>query len=209
MRIVVATNNPGKLDELRRLLPEHVTLLTLDDVGCVSPEETGHTFVENSLIKARSAAASGYPAIADDSGLEVEALSGAPGVRSARFAGPQASDDENNRLLIEMMAALPSSRRGARFVSAVALVTPDGQEHTSVGELSGMIVSSPRGSGGFGYDPLFMIDDARAGEYNGRTLAELSRSEKNVVSHRSRAYRAIRKQLEEVLHAHGNAGAEG
>lgn len=208
MKIVVATNNAGKLAELRGLLPASVVLLTLADIGATPPDETGATFTANALLKARSAARSGLIAIADDSGLEVDALSASPGVYSARYAGPLATDDDNNTLLLERMANVPDSKRRARFVSAVAVVTPDGTERAAIGTLKGVIIESPRGSGGFGYDPLFQIDDEDAGDLNGRTLAELSPAEKNAVSHRSRAYKALSSTIDEVVHNHGNCGSE-
>jgi XTP/dITP diphosphohydrolase len=191
MLILVATNNRGKLEELRDLLPEGATLISLQDAGIESPEETGSTFEENALLKARAAHIAGRAALADDSGLEVCALNNAPGVRSARYAGLGASDELNNRLLLEQMLNVPEGERRARFVSVVAFITPDGREMTSTGEVHGRILRTPRGTNGFGYDPLFEIHDAAAPEFDGRTMAELSVAEKNLVSHRSRAYRQL------------------
>jgi XTP/dITP diphosphohydrolase len=195
MRVVVATNNPGKLVELRALLPEGIELLTLGDVGLGSPEETGTTFEENALIKARAAVVAGDAAVADDSGLVVDALGGRPGVWSSRFAGEHASDADNNALLLNELRHVPDGARTARFVSVVALVTGDGREFTATGSVEGIIGWSERGEGGFGYDPLLIVSDPDAVEFNGRTMAELSLDEKNRISHRSRAYRALLKRL--------------
>lgn len=195
MKIVVATSNRGKLAELRGLLPEYVELVTAGDIGLTMPEETGSDFVENALIKARAAASAGLPAVADDSGLIVEALGGAPGIFSARFAGELATDESNNSKLIELLSGLRSADRTARFVSAVAAVAPDGREYCAIGAVHGRIVDEPRGTSGFGYDPHFEIDDADASEFNGRTMAEISVAEKNRISHRARAYRNLMKQL--------------
>ena len=199
MKIVVATNNQGKLTELRALLPSNQTLLTLGDVDLGSPDETGDTFEANALIKARAAATTGFTAIADDSGLVVDALSGQPGVWSSRYAGGNATDADNNQKLLEALAEIPDEERTARFTSVVALVTPDGREFTATGSVEGRIGHVERGSGGFGYDPLLIVEDENAVEYCGRTMAELTLDEKNRVSHRARAYRA----LMDVLHDAG------
>jgi XTP/dITP diphosphohydrolase len=194
-RVVVATNNRGKLNELRSLLPEGLTLLTMADAGLESPDETGTTFEENALIKARAAAAHGDLAIADDSGLVVDALNGRPGVLSSRFAGPDASDADNNAKLLAELEGVPDDRRTARFVSVVALVTRDGHEYTAQGSVEGSIGHVARGTGGFGYDPLMIVCDSDAVEFDGRTMAELTLDEKNQISHRARAYRALRAKL--------------
>jgi XTP/dITP diphosphohydrolase len=195
VRIVVATNNRGKLEELRALLPTGPDLLTLGDAGLDSPEETGDTFDENALIKARAAASHGDAAIADDSGLVVDALHGRPGVWSSRFAGVDATDADNNALLLETLRDVPDERRSARFVSVVALVTRDGREFTAHGSVEGRIGYAARGTGGFGYDPLMIVTDPDAVEFNGRTMAELTLDEKNQISHRARAYRALLEVL--------------
>lgn len=195
MRVILATSNAGKLAELRALLPAHVEVIGLADVGLTPPEETGTTFAHNALLKARSAAAAADVAIADDSGLEVDALGGRPGVRSARYAGEPSDDGRNNRRVLRELAGVPSERRGARFRAAVALVARDGSEVIADGAVEGRITDAPRGTHGFGYDPLFEIADARAGDVNGRTMAELTTAEKNRVSHRGRAYRALLDQL--------------
>jgi XTP/dITP diphosphohydrolase len=198
MRVVVATNNAGKLEELRALLPSGITLLTLAEAGLGSPDETGTTFEANALIKARAAVVAGDAAIADDSGLAVDALDGRPGVWSSRFAGENATDADNNALLLKQLAGIPDERRTARFVSVVALLTNDGQEFTATGSVEGYIGHAERGSGGFGYDPLFVVSDPNAVEFNGRTMAELMLNEKNRISHRARAYRALLAQLRRV-----------
>ena len=195
MRIVVATNNPGKLEELRALLPPGSVLGSLRDAGLDSPEESGATFEENALIKARAAASRGDAAIADDSGLVVDALDGHPGVRSSRFAGEDASDADNNIKLLAMLDGVCDELRGARFVSVVALVTNDGHEYTARGSVEGRIGHDARGSGGFGYDPLMIVCDPDAVQFNGRTMAELTLEEKNQISHRARAYRALLLRL--------------
>jgi len=191
MRIVVATNNAGKIAELQRLLPANVTLLTLGEMGLQSPEENGETFVENALLKARHAAGGADAAIADDSGIVVDALQGEPGIRSARCSGPGATDESNNRELLRRLAGVPRAQRGARFVSAAAFVTRDGEERVTEGSIRGIVLEHPRGSNGFGFDPLFEIHDSDAPAFAGRTMAELSIEEKNAISHRGRAIRAL------------------
>lgn len=202
MRVVVATTNRGKLEELRALLPEQFQLVTLGDVDLEAPKETGTTFLENARIKARAVANAGYVAIADDSGLEVDALGGAPGVWSARYAGIDASDEDNNRKLIANLANVPD--RMARFRSAVVLIDPAGDEVTGCGYVEGVIVDAPRGSNGFGYDPHFEIHDRQNPEFNGRTMAEIELSQKNRISHRSRAYRALLHKLSQSDLIRGN-----
>jgi XTP/dITP diphosphohydrolase len=196
-RLVLATRNPHKLVELRRILgPEtDVLILGLDDVPAY-PEtaETGRTFAENALLKAHDAVrASGLPAVADDSGLIVEALNGMPGVLSARWAGRGHDDVANLRLVLDQIADLPDDRRGAAFVCAAALVTPDGAERVVEGRLDGVLVREPRGSEGFGYDPIFQP----AGET--RTTAELPPAAKDAISHRGRAFRALLPHLRAAL----------
>jgi XTP/dITP diphosphohydrolase len=182
MRLVLATRNDHKVREVGRLLdgvaveplPEHVTL----------PPEDGVTYAENALGKARAAAAAlGRPAIADDSGVESAALGGAPGIYSARFAGPGATDADN---LAKLRAEAPAGT-GLRYVCVVAYATPDGAERTFTGICDGRLAADARGSGGFGYDPAFLPDDVD----DGRTMAELSDDEKDAISHRGRAARAL------------------
>jgi XTP/dITP diphosphohydrolase len=205
VRIVVATNNQGKLEELRALLPAGQELLTLSDAGLDSPEETGDAFEENALIKARSAAACGDAALADDSGLVVDALDGRPGVWSSRFAGVDATDADNNSLLLHDLRDVPDERRTARFVSVVAFVTHDGREFTARGSVEGRIAHVGRGTGGFGYDPLMIVTDPNAVEFKGRTMAELTLDEKNRISHRARAYRALLVGLRQAGFSFGMA----
>lgn len=206
MRIVVATNNRGKLEELRALLSPSLALLTLDEAGLESPDETGSTFEENALIKARAAAAFGDAAIADDSGLVVDALDGRPGVWSSRYAGADASDAENNVKLLAELHRVPDESRTARFVSVVALVTRDGREYTARGSVEGRIGHGVRGQGGFGYDPLMIVTDPDAVEFSGRSMAELTLVEKNQISHRARAYRTLLVVLRNAGFSFGTAG---
>lgn len=193
MRIVLATGNAGKLRELQALLSQlPVELVAQGDLGVTPCEEPAVTFVENALIKARHAAvATGLPAIADDSGLVVDALAGAPGVRSSRYAGPDGDDVANNRKLLDALAAVPAERRTARFCcSAVFLSYPDDPRPIiAEGEWCGHIVTQPRGDRGFGYDPLFEDPDS------GLTAAELGPEKKNTISHRARALGALVRML--------------
>ncbi|MCO5175567.1 MAG: RdgB/HAM1 family non-canonical purine NTP pyrophosphatase [Thermomicrobiales bacterium] len=197
MRVIVATNNAGKLAELRELLPASIDLLSMAEAGLDSPPEDGSTFAENALIKARHAAPNADAAIADDSGLVVDALDGAPGVRSARFAGEDATDEENNVELLRRMTNASGVQRTARFVSAAAFVSRNGDEVVVEGQVQGVILERPRGTGGFGYDPLFEIQDPGAPDASGKTLAELTIAEKNDISHRGRAVRALVATLQE------------
>lgn len=207
MKIVVASNNRGKLEELRALLPVGHELVTLCDAGLESPEETGVTFEENALLKARAAATYADAAIADDSGLVVDALGGRPGVWSSRFAGVDSSDADNNNRLLEELATVPDDRRTARFVSVVALVSRDGREYTARGSVEGLVGHACRGQGGFGYDPLLIVADPDAVQFSGRTMAELTLDEKNQISHRARAYRALLAVLRNAGFSFGMADA--
>lgn len=191
--LVVATANPKKLVELERLLEGlDVALVTIGDLGLPSPIEDGETFEANALLKARAAAAgSGHPAVADDSGLEVDALDGAPGIRSARWSG--GDDEDNNDLLLAKLAGVPPARRTARFVSAVAVVAPGGDEWVERGTMEGRILAERRGTGGFGYDPLFLTRGRR------RSNGQLPPEEKDAISHRGRALRAIKPVLVALL----------
>ncbi len=190
MEFVAATNNRHKLEEISRIL--HAaghTVISLGEAGIESlPDETGESFAANALIKAQAAAdLSGLPALADDSGLEVDALNGAPGVRSARFAGRQGDDVANNKRLLSLLERVPYTGRSARFVCAVAAVLPGGQVATAEGSCEGYIGFTREGENGFGYDPLFYID--------GRSFADLSPEEKDAVSHRAKALKALMAQL--------------
>ena len=191
-RVVLATRNAGKLAELRRMVSvmaeaRQIQILGLTDVAAYpEPAETERTFEGNALIKARaSVAATGLSALADDSGLAVDVLNQMPGVRSARWAGPGASDEENNALLLRQLADVPVAERTARFVCAMALVLPNRTEHVRLGEMRGRLAVSPAGHNGFGYDPLFVA------EGNTMTNGELEPSVKDAISHRGRAMRAI------------------
>lgn len=194
MRIVLATRNRGKLAELERILAGlDVELVPIDVLGGQAPEETGVTFEENALAKARAATIeTGLPALADDSGLEVDALEGGPGILSARYAGPDADDATNRAKLLDALATVPAERRRARFVCAAALVSPDGREWSTKGVMEGRIISEPRGEGGFGYDPIFVS----MGET--RTNAELPPEVKDARSHRGAAFRALRPTVEKL-----------
>jgi XTP/dITP diphosphohydrolase len=194
-RWVVATANAHKVHELAALLED----LDVELVACPAeismPEETGSTFLANARLKARAvAAATGEVALADDSGLEVDALGGEPGVRSARYANPagdaNSNDAANNRKLLEELAGIHGANRRARFRCVLALVAPDGREVTAEGRCEGFVLDAPRGAGGFGYDPLFQPED------DTRALAEYSDREKNAISHRGRAARRLRELLE-------------
>ncbi|MBO9350192.1 MAG: RdgB/HAM1 family non-canonical purine NTP pyrophosphatase [Thermomicrobium sp.] len=181
-RIVLATANPGKIGELRSLLPPNVEVVSAPALGIRLPPETGETFVENALLKARVAAQeSGLIALADDSGLEVDALGGRPGVHSARYAGEHADDAQNIARLLRELRDVPLSQRTARFRAVVAIVAPDGREAVVEGTVEGYIAEKPLGRGGFGYDPVFIPCG-----YD-RTFAEMTLEEKNRLSHRAQA----------------------
>jgi XTP/dITP diphosphohydrolase len=190
--ILVATRNPGKLREYAHLLADlPVEWLTLDQAGItLEVEETGDSFLTNARLKATAyARASGLLTLADDSGLEVDALGGAPGVNSARYAGPGASDRERYELLLSKLKSVPQVQRSARFVCVVAIATQHGAVHATRGEVQGRIIDQPRGEHGFGYDPVFWLEE------RGCTMAELSSDEKNRISHRASALRVMRPTL--------------
>ena len=195
MRIVLATNNPRKRRELERILDGlDVELVPMGELGLPSPVEDGDTFEANALIKARAASsATGLPALADDSGLEVDALEGEPGVVSSRWAGTDGDDAANNAKLVRRLADVPEDRRSARFVAVAALVTPDGGAHTVRGVMEGRVRERPTGDGGFGYDPYFVADGKDVSN------AELPPAEKDAISHRGAAFRAIRPHVEALL----------
>ncbi|MBW0270521.1 non-canonical purine NTP pyrophosphatase [Nocardia sp. MH4] len=187
VRVLVASRNAKKLKELRRILDEAgvagIELVSLNEVPPYEEApETGATFEENAIAKARDGAvATGLPCVADDSGIEVDALNGMPGVLSARWSGRHGDDTANNTLLLAQLGDVPDERRGARFVSTCALVLPDGTETVVRGEWPGMIARKPVGEGGFGYDPLFLPEGGTG------SAAELTPAEKDAVSHRGRA----------------------
>ncbi len=194
MDLLVATRNAGKLREIRRLLADtSVRVLGLDDFDSLPEvEEDGETFVANARKKAETIARqTGCLTLADDSGLEVAALAGAPGVRSARYAGEDADDAANNRKLLQALAEVPCPQRQGAFVCAMALCRPTGECRFFHGRLAGILTDAPRGEGGFGYDPLFLVP-----EY-GKTLAELPLEVKNRISHRGQALRQVLAYLQD------------
>lgn len=202
MKIVLASRNKKKIEELRTLLSEELPLaevLSLDDVGITGEiEEDGDTFEENALIKARVAASTGYIGVADDSGLSVDALGGEPGVYSARYAAKCSfagdhDDEGNNQCLLFNLRNVPDEERTGAYVCAIACVFPDGREFTVRGESRGRILKEYHGNGGFGYDPLFYF------EQFGRTFAEITPEQKHSVSHRGIAIRAFAKKLKELI----------
>ena len=188
-RLVLATRNRKKLVELDRILRDAgvvVELLTLDDVEVPDVVESGATFAENATLKAtQTSRATGLPAVADDSGLAVDALNGMPGVLSARWSGAGATDESNLALVLEQIADVPDERRGAAFVCVAALAEPAGGVRTVEGRVSGHLLRAPVGEGGFGYDPIFVPDG------HDRTTAQMSPAEKDALSHRGQAMRAI------------------
>lgn len=174
-------------------MPVEVRLIS-DFPDAPEVEETGVTFAENAELKARSAAAAtGHVALADDSGLEIDALGGKPGVMSNRFAGPNASDSDKYMLILNLMSGIPDEHRSARFRAAVAIATPEGEVVVVEGKCEGMIAHDPSGEGGFGYDPIFYIPEL------GKTMAHLSSDEKNRISHRGQALKAAKKVLRDLL----------
>jgi XTP/dITP diphosphohydrolase len=190
-RLLLGTRNPGKVAELRALLKGlDVELLSIDELADPPPDpaEDAPTYGENAIFKALAyARATGLPTIADDSGLEVDALGGAPGVRSRRFFGDDASPEERNRMLLGLLDGVAD--RTARFVAVIALAQPDGRVETFDGEVRGEIGAAPRGDDGFGYDPVFVIAE------DGRTMADVPREEKNAISHRGLAGAKLRAAL--------------
>lgn len=199
MKFIIATHNAHKLAEMRRILaPLGVEAVTDTELGLTLPEveETGTTFAENAYLKAASACAfSGLPAIADDSGLAVDALGGAPGVYSARYAGENATDADRVRKLLAALSAVPADRRQARFVSSVCCVFPQGEVLRAEGTVEGQIAFAPAGENGFGYDPVFLCGE--------RTMAQLSAAEKDAISHRGRALTKFSRVLRAHLFAQG------
>ena len=192
--VVLASNNAHKVAELKHMLGEKYRVVTMGEAGFAGDiEENGETFEENALIKARAVRdATGFAALADDSGLSVDILNGEPGVHSARYCGHHGDDKANNDLLIEKLASVPAERRTARFVSCVALCLPDGRERVTRGECPGVITYEPRGKGGFGYDPYFETE-------TGETFAEMSAEDKNRISHRAAAMAKMLPILEEEM----------
>jgi XTP/dITP diphosphohydrolase len=192
--LVLATLNPAKGRELAALLADlPITVRTLSEFpGAALPDETGDSYAANAFLKARAAARhTGLLALGDDSGLEVDALGGAPGLRSARFGGPRLNDAQRCELLLSELSGVGENRRTARFRCVIALVDPGGDEHLTEGVAEGVILAAPRGRSGFGYDPLFYYPPL------GRTFAELTDAEKAQVSHRGRAVASVRRLLRE------------
>ena len=211
MKLILASRNKKKIREMEAILARHVEgvqLLSLDDIGFEGDiEEDGTTFEENALIKARTAmkaakkkiaaiADDRIAAIADDSGLAVDALNGAPGVYSARYAGGHGDDAANNALLLQNLSAVPNHERTARFVCCIACVFPSGREITVRGETEGLIIDDARGEGGFGYDPYFYY------EPYGKTFAELTADQKNAISHRGKAVAKLAEALKSGEYIH-------
>ena len=190
MKVVLATRNQGKLVELRRILAG-VDVVGLDEYpDAPDVPETELTFAGNALLKARAIAAhTGLPAVADDSGLAVDALNGMPGIFSARWSGRHGDDEANIDLLLRQLADVAPEHRGARFVCVAAVAWPSGEEQTVEGHLTGHVIDARRGTNGFGYDPIFVPDD------ESRTTAELSAEEKDAISHRGKAFRALAERL--------------
>lgn len=192
MKLLIASNNKGKLREIKQILGGvYEEIVTPKDLGLsLEVEENGQTFLENARIKAHAfAKAAQMDALADDSGLCVEALGGAPGVYSARYAGGHGDDAANNALLLKNMETVPDGKRGAKFVCSVVLASPDGRETWAEGESAGEILRAPRGDSGFGYDPLFYAPQFQ------KSYAELSAEEKNSISHRARALQQLCQKL--------------
>lgn len=209
MKICAATGNAGKLRELRRILEgQGHQVVSQKELGItIEPDETGTTFKENALIKAKTiCAASGLPTIADDSGLCVDVLGGVPGVYSARYCGHHGDDEANNDKLLEAMRDVPAGQRGAKFVSAVCLILPDGRQLTCVGECPGSIAFERLcGDYGFGYDPLFIPEQCGVGRREsrpnteGRSYAQLTPDEKDAISHRGNALAKLESRLADFL----------
>ena len=191
--IIAASRNKHKIVEIETITKKFgLDVISRDEAGLPPEEveESGATFEENSYIKAKAIMdICGQPTIADDSGLEVEYLNGAPGVYSARFAGEECDDEKNNQKLLALLADVPDEERRARFVSVITLLFPDGRVFVARGECPGRIIHQGRGDGGFGYDPLFLPDGCR------KTFAEMDSEEKNLISHRSKALADLERQL--------------
>lgn len=188
MKILLATQNLGKVRELRELLvDEEIEVLSLQDIlDWEDVEENGVTFADNATLKAREAVRrTGLIALADDSGLEVDALEGAPGVYSARYAGEPKDDERNNDKLLQLLETIPEEKRTARFRCALVMATPSGEEYLTEGAVEGRILTQRRGLDGFGYDPVFFLPEFA------RTMAELTLAEKNKLSHRAQAFRQV------------------
>ncbi len=202
MKIVLASRNRGKIAEMQKLLSDlaaDLEVLSLDDIGFFGEiEENGTTFEENAKIKASVPASMGYIGVADDSGLEVDALDGAPGVYSARYSGEGATDGKNNEKLLRELANIPDAERTARFRSVIACVFPNGDTVLASGSCEGTILREARGEGGFGYDPLFYYAPY------GKSFGEMQGDEKNGISHRGRAMAEFKKRMKEKVDTDAN-----
>jgi len=194
-RLVLATRNPGKVKEILRICGDwRAEWVTFGDASWSDIEETGETYLDNALLKSRSVAAQmRFPALADDSGIEVDALEGRPGPRSARLAGPGANDLDNLHLMIRLVSEIPEEARTARYRCIAACAWPDGREVWAEGVCEGRLVLEPKGTGGFGYDPIFVPKEGPGD----RTMSELTPEEKDRISHRGNAFRALRHLLNE------------
>lgn len=191
--IIVASNNKGKIREIQDILKEY-KVISMKDIGIdIEIEEDGETFAENALIKAKTIAKmTGKLCIADDSGLCMEAFDGFPGIKTARFLGENATQEERNKYIVEKVQGLPREKRKAKFVCTIALVTPEKEEKTFTGELDGYITTEIRVEGGFGMDPIFELED-------GKTLAEIGTEAKDKISHRYKALVQLREYLEKIM----------
>lgn len=200
---LIATKNMKKREELQRILaPLGIRVRLAEELGLelTDVDETGVTFEENALLKAKSGCAeSGLPCIADDSGLAVDALNGEPGVYSARYAGEHGNDALNNETLLKNLIDVPFHLRGARFVSAACCVYPDGRAYTVRGECEGTIGFEPKGTGGFGYDPIFLPTDVSAEDELGRSMAQFSDEEKDKISHRGKALKLLAQRIGDAI----------
>ena len=194
MEFIIATHNLKKRDELQRILsPLGIDVFTADEKGIelTDAEETGTTFAENAFIKAESGCKeSGMPCIADDSGLMVDYLDGAPGVYSARFSGEHGNDEKNNDKLLSLLEGVPYEKRTGRFVSSICCVFPDGRKVVAEGTCEGIIATERHGANGFGYDPLFMVGE--------KSFAEMTKEEKDAISHRGNALRILKEKLSNI-----------
>ncbi len=201
LRVLVATNNAHKLAEFRRLLAlAPIALVAPAEAGiALDVDETGTTFAANAALKARAFANAGMPALADDSGIEVDALDGAPGVLSARYGGPGLDDAGRTQRLLDELRDTPDGERGCRYVAVLALAWPGGETETFEGRCDGVLAREPAGDNGFGYDPVFFVPSS------GRTMAELSPDEKDAISHRGHASRALSARLAELASAEAPA----
>jgi len=196
-KVVIASRNNGKISEIKRILPIRSVVFTdLREIGFPDTiEETGKTFRENVLIKAETVYMwARLPVLADDSGLCVTALNGKPGVHSARFAGPDASDADNNLLLLQMLERVPEAQRYAWFTCIAVFYHAPGEYTIAEGSVDGRITAEPAGRGGFGYDPVFYLPEKN------KTMAQLTENEKNALSHRARAFRRLRRSIEDYFH---------